>query len=521
MKSGQTQLWVRSLASLEAQPLPGTEGAQVSFWSADSRMLGFFVANQLKTIDASGGPVQTLCDAAGTSLVRDGAWNRDGVILFSPSATSSLWRVSANGGEATQLTTLDSSRKEGSHRHPSFLPDGRHYVYLNWPSNSIWLGSIDSKEATPLFPADSRAIYVAPGFLLFIRQNTLVARPFDAAALKVTGEAVPIAEHVRLTLANSSLGAFSASQNGVVAYRSGASATPTQLAWVDRAGRPVGPIGQVGLYRNPVLSPDGTNLAFEVATGRTSDIWLMELGRAVASRLTFDPANEIYPVWSPDGTRIAFASDRQGGAFNVYQKSSNGLGGDELLLKAEAESAPYDWSRDGRFIVFRHVAGVFSLGIVPLAGDRKPRVFEPSRSGSAVVQGQVSPDGRWLAYSSNESGRYETYVQSFPTPGGKWQISKDGGVHPRWRGDSKELFFWAADGRLMAVPIRGETALEAGAAMPLFLARMLGGPTTSLGLSQQYDVASGGQRFLLNVPTEEAAPSPIVVVLNWTALIKK
>ena len=282
--------------------------------------------------------------------------------------------------------------------------------------------------------------------------------------MTLTGETIPVAEQVPVNPTTSS-GAFSASANGVVAFRTGRS-VPTQLTWVDRAGRPLGPIGQPGAYRNPALSPDGSRLAVEMIEpgGMMSDVWLLELARGVASRFTFDPADDIYPVWSPDGTRIAFGSGRNGGAFNMYQKLSNGAGVDEVLLKADGvETAPYDWSRDGA-IVFRHnAASVFSLGLMASSGDRKVSVFQAGASGINKVQGQVSPDGRWLAYASNESGRYEVFVQSFPNAGGRWQISKDGAVHPRWRGDSKELFYYASDGRLMAVPIKGDTAIEAGA----------------------------------------------------------
>ena len=525
VRGGTGHLWVRPIGSLDAQPLPGTEGAvQSPFWSPDSRMLGFFVGGKLKTVDASGGPVQILSDAPGNGSDRGGTWNRDGVIVFNATVTGTgLSRVSANGGEPTPVTTLDASRKETAHRHPFFLPDGRHFVYFAVPSNTIRVGSLDSKETTPLFLADSRAVYAAPGYLLFIRQNTLLAQPFDAARLTLTGETIPFVEQVPANRVTSS-GAFSASANGVVAFRTGASATPTQLTWVDRAGRPLGPIGQPGVYRNPALSPDGSKLAVEMIepAGLTSDVWLLELARGVASRFTFDPADDIYPVWSPDGTRIAFGSGRNGGAFNMYQKLSNGAGADEILLKADGvETAPYDWSRDGAIVIRHNAAGVFSLGLMASSGDRKVSVFQAGASGINKVQGQVSPDGRWLAYASNESGRYEVFVQSFPNAGGKWQISKDGAVHPRWRGDSKELFYYAADGRLMAVPIKGDTALDVGAAVPLFTARMLGGPVVTLGLKQQYDVTRDGQRFLLNSLTEESAPSPITVVLNWTSALKK
>jgi Tol biopolymer transport system component len=524
VRGGVAQLWVRPIGSLDAQPLLGTDGAAASlFWSPDGRTLGFFANGKLKTVDALGGPVQSLCDAPGANSNRGGTCNRGGVIVFNPGGQGgALFRVSANGGEPAPVTTLDASRKETGHRHPFFLPDGRHFVYFAVPSNTIRVGSLDSKETTQLFPTDSRAEYAAPGYLLFIKQGTLVAQPFDAARLTLTGEIIQVAEQVAVNPTTSS-GAFSASANGVVAFRTGL-ATPTQLTWVDRAGRSLGSLGQPGSYRNPALSPDGSRLAVEMIepAGRTSDVWLLELARGVASRFTFDPADDIYPVWSPDGARIAFGSSRNGGAFNMYQKLSNGAGGDEVLLNADGvETAPYDWSRNGS-IVFRHNAsGVFSLGLMASPGDRKVTIFQAGASGVNKVQGQVSPDGRWLAYASNESGRYEVFVQSFLNAGGRWQISKDGAVHPRWRGDSKELFYYAPDSRLMAVPIKADTAIVAGAAVPLFAARMLGGPGVSLGLKQQYDVTRDGQRFLLNSLTEESAPSPITVVVNWTSALKK
>jgi len=515
-------LWVRSLDALEAQPLPGTEGVGLvlPFWSPDSRTLGFFAGGKLKTIDAAGGPVQSLCDAPNG---RGGAWNRDGVIVFAPNAVSGLFKVPAGGGQPTPVTTPDASRKEIAHRFPSFLPDGRHFLYFASPSNTIWLGSLDSKETTRLLQADSQAQYAAPGYVLFVRQGTLLAQPFDARRGTLTGDAVPIGEQLGPDANN--YAPFSVSDSGVLAYRTGALNTTTQLTRFDRTGKALGPVGQPGLYRNPVLSRDGTRLAVEAVDpqGRNQDIWLVELARGVMSRFTFDPGNDIYPVWSPDGSRIMFGSDREGGAFNLYQKLANGAGVDEPVFKSGAMGAPYDWSPDGRYIVFRTrtEAGSFSQSILPLFGDQKPR---PLLQSSMFTQttGQVSPNGRWIAYISNESGRYEVYVQSFPTlRGGKWQISKDGAIHPRWRGDAKELFYYAADGRLMAVAIKSDTAVEVGTAVPLFEARMLNGPNTAVGFRQQYDVTRDGQRFLINVPLEDAAPSPITVVVNWTASLKK
>lgn len=257
-------------------------------------------------------------------------------------------------------------------------------------------------------------------------------------------------------------------------------------------------------------------------TGRSVDIWVVELARGIMSRLTFDSRNDTYPIWSPDGKWIMFASDREGnGGWSLYQKLASGAGGDELVRKSALDDRPYSSSPDGRFIVYRTLAGGSALGVLPLFGDRQP--LTPPPGGFGTRHGQVAPNGRWMAYGSTESGRYEVYVRNFPTPGGKWQISKDGALTPRWRGDGKELFYYAAYGQLMAVPIKdGETALEVGTAVPLFTPRVLNGPTTPNGFRAQYDVTRDGQRFLLNVPIEqEPAPPLITGVVNWAAGLKK
>ena len=295
------------------------------------------------------------------------------------------------------------------------------------------------------------------------------------------------------------------------------------MTWVDRGGNALGSVGQPGPYRNPELSPDGTRVAVNAvdAQGGTQDLWLVEMARGVTSRFTFDPGNDIYPVWSPDGSRIVFGSDREGGVYHLYQKRADGVGIEEPFVKSNQNMLPHSWSPDGRFLAYRTpVNGRSQIGILPLVGEQTLRWFDAVAVHS--VHGQVSPDGRWLAYNTDESGRFEVYVQSFPAPGGgKWQISKDGGWFPRWRRDGRELFYYANDERLMAVPIRSATKLDVGAAVPLFEARLLNGPTNAAGSRHQYDVAPDGQRFLLNVPLEDADASSITVVLNWTAGLKK
>jgi eukaryotic-like serine/threonine-protein kinase len=517
---GNSLLWVRALNTLEARPLAATAGAALPFWSPDSEAIGFFSGAQLYTIGVDGGSLLSVC--SGVNNGRGGTWNVDGEIVFAATSngTTGLFKVSAAGGQPTLIAKVDNSRGDLSYRYPAFLPDGRRFLFLAFPSNAIWLGSLDSNETTRLFDVDSQVEYASPGYLLFRRQGRLVAQPFDVSGAKLTGAAVPIAEGLA-TDANG-YAAFSVSENGVLAYRTGAGEPVTQLSWFDRSGTRVGIVASPAQHRDPVLSPDDTRLAVEITDpqSRTQDIWIVDLKRDVTSRLTFDPANDIYPVWSPDGRQIVFSSDRGNGVFNLYQKRADGVGNDEAVVKSTQDMVPYSWSPDGSALVYRTRPGVINLGILPLVGDRKPYLFDPSK----VTQGtgQVSPNGRWLAYHSIESGRYEVYVQSFPTRGaGKWQVSKDGAANARWRGDGRELFYYALDGQLMAAPITGATTVEVAAPIALFPARMLNGPTPVYPFRQQYDVTRDGQRFLLNVPVEEAASLPITVMINWTATLKK
>ena len=514
LRAGQALLWVRDMDALEARPLAGTESPAGSyFWSPDSRTIGFFAGGKLKTIDASGGPVQTLCNAPGSL---GGTWNSDGVIVF---AGGGLFRVPAAGGQPIPLTKPDATRGETSHRLPFFLPDGRHFLFAAAPTNTVWVGSLDKSEPTKVMTADSQARY-SSGYLLFVRQGTLMAQPFDTKRLTPVGDATPIVEQV--LQAQPGYAAFSASDSGSLAYRQGAANPLTRLTWFDRAGKPLGTGSEQGRYRNPVLSPDGTRAAVQVVdpAGQNEDIWLLELSRGVMSRFTFDSHNDTYPIWSPDGKWIMYGSDReQNGGWNLYQKLASGAGEEELVRKSTLDERPHSWSPDGRYVVFRTYNPTSTLGVLPLFGDRKPLRLPPGTYGTGL--GQVSPDGRWIAYGGQETGRYEVYVRGFPTAGGKWQISKDGAVSPRWRGDSKELFYYAFDGRLMTVSIGGDKELQYGTPTPLFTARMLNGPAAPVNFRAQYDVTRDGQRFLLNVPAEDQAPPSITVVVNWPALLKK
>jgi Tol biopolymer transport system component len=501
VRGGSSLIWVRSLDSLEAQPLPGTESATYPFWSPDSRRIGFFAAHTLKTVDVAGGPVYSVCESPAFPL--GGTWGRQDVIVF---AAGSLFSVPAQGGSPSPLPA-----GEGRVRSPAFLPDGRRFLYWTTPHKIVWMGSLDSSQYVPLLNADSPAIY-ASGSLLFVRQGTLIAQPFDAARGKPTGVAAPVAEQVMTNLYHSA--AFSASDTGTLVYRTGTLAVPTQLTWVDRHGKPLRTVGRPGPYRNPALSPDGTRVALEVTDldRRTQDVWVMDLGRDAAARLTFDVHNEIFPVWSPDGAWIMYGSDRDG-VFNLYQRRANGTGEEELVLRSPLDMVPNSWAPDGGAVVYRTIGQNISLGILPLVGPRTPRSFLPTTQ--SVTTGMVSPDGRWLAYHSFEGTR-QVYVQGFPAPeGGKWQISKDGGTHARWRADGREIFYYGLDGRLMAVPIVPGAAIEWSPPVPLFQTPLLNGTTTSYGYRQQYDVAPDGRALLLNLPVEDDSPTAITVVVNW------
>ena len=518
VREGNVSLWLRDLDSLEARALPGAENAVYPFWSPDSRTIGFSVGGELKTIDVSGGPVRTLCAAPGG---RGAAWNREGVIVFSSAALPGLYSVPAAGGQPVQVTAAEGDVSQGSYRFPWFLPDGRRFLFTAFPGGGIRLGSLDSTGSTKVLDAESQAQFVPEGYLLFVRQGTLLAQPFDAGSATPAGEAVPLVEQV--VVDGNSYALFSAAENGTLASRAGGAADLAQLTWFDRSGKAVGAAGPPGRYRNPVLSPDRARVAMEVVGEANSnrDIWLLELARGVMSRFTFDPRDDVNPVWAPDGSRIVFGSDREGGVFSLYQKPSSGAAAEDLLFKSTVENAvPYSWSPDGRFILHRYMnGGAFNIGVLPLEGDRKARLFLPVPFNQTMPQ--VSPDGRWIAYHSNESGRYEVFVQTFPTSAGKWQVSKDGGYYPKWRGDGREIFYFAADGQLMAVPVAAGAALEVGSAVPLFRAEMLNGPTSAVGFRAQYDVTPDGQRFLLNVPVAEAQRPSITVVLNWAAALRE
>jgi Tol biopolymer transport system component len=524
-----TRLWVRSLDTLEARPLAGTDGVNQNtfFWSPDSRFLGFVQADKLRKIDVSGGPPQTVCDVRS---YRGGGWGPGGVIAFGV-AGSGLLRVSEAGGQAYPLTKLDTSRGEIFHTTPSFLPDARHFLYFRQGTpeiRGIYIGSMDLKPEQQsekrLLAADGIGVYAPSadrrtGYLLFLRDRSLMAQPFDAGRMELSGDAFPIAEAVGNNFQNSW---FSASATGVLAYRTGTGAIggAGQLIWFDRSGKNLGAAGEPGVYQAVTLSPDGTRAAVMKLESSTYAISLHEFARAITTRLTFDPADDRLPVWSPDGKRIAFTSLR-GGLANLYQKPSNGAGNEEILFQSNDNKQLQDWSQDGRFLIYSQPrsGGDPDLWVLPVEGDKRPVAYVKS-----ATEGRFSPDTRFVAYSSNVSGKNEIYVQTFPdAAGGKWMVSKGGGGHPRWRRDGRELFYVSPELQMMAVDVGPSPTFHADIPKALFRAPIRGGQGDS-GVTR-YDVAANGQRFLINAVGIEANPeekaSPITVVLNWQAGLKK
>ncbi|MDQ2979727.1 MAG: protein kinase [Acidobacteriota bacterium] len=508
--SGMSRIWVRALNALAAQPLAGTEGTTRPFWSPDSRFLGFFAEGKLKKITVSGGPAQKICDAPSGA---DGSWSPEGVILFDGTANDPIFRVSAAGGTPVVAVKPEASRKEAEVGWPEFLPDGRHFLYMaigqKAEDNAYRIGSLDSKESRTIAPAQTLVTYAPPGYLLFVRGKTLVAQPFDAKAGKTMGEPTPLAE--RIGTGPVGLARFSVARDGTLVYRTGESGD--RLLWVDRSGHDIETIGDPGEYHNPAFSPGGDRLAFDLTDPHSGkqDVWVRDLKRGVSSRFTFGAVDAFAPLWSPDGRLIVFTQARDQ-AVGLFEKAADGQGEEKLLFKSDELKVACDWSRDGRYIAFmsRGKETSWDLWALPTFGDRKPVAFLKTQFAERLPV--FSPDGRFLAYDSNESGRPEVYVQSFPGPGGKWQISTSGGVEPRWRADGKELYYRAPDQRLMAVEIQAGSGFTAGVPQPLFLGRFEPGIARN-----RYLPTADGRRFLTVAPLGREFLTPTTVVLNWFA----
>jgi Tol biopolymer transport system component len=519
------QLWVRSMDALESRVLPGTEGASFPFWSPDGQRLGFFAQGKLKTIALAGGPPQSLCDAISG---RGGSWSRDGTILFSASSVSPILRTSSNGGSPVPVTTVPAGVNEG-HRYPSFLPDGRRFLFNVGTSRAdaagVYVGSLDGGELVRLVPDSTNALYAARpggrGLLVFRRGVTLVAQRFDPDRLETEGDVFPVAEGVPLGSDLNTFGAFTVSDDGTLAYRTGG-AVRRELVWVDRSGTRLDTATNPAEIQNPYsVSPDGKTLAMRIAPALATigEVWLQDLTRGVLSRFTFRGALVRNPVWSPDGTRVAISGANVGGySYDIFQKPVTGSENEESLLHSGQSLSATDWSADGRFIVYTMQGGqtAFDLWLLPLTGERKPVVY--LQTPFTEDDGQFYPDARdeqrWMAYQSNESGREQIYVQAIPAPGAKYQISTEGGTVPRWRRDGRELFYISADQRLVAVPISAGSGLQVGKPQPLFANAAM----------NSFVPSKSGDRFLINVPAsgeQVVTPPPIIVVTDWTATMAR
>jgi Tol biopolymer transport system component len=531
---GRRMLWLHSLDSLTAYPMPGTEEAvYLPFWSPDGRFIAFGATDRLKKLDVSGGPPQVLAEAPG--LILGGTWNRDGVILFGLNA-GALFRVSQSGGTTSRLPAPDDSKGEIGFLRPSFLPDGRHYIYFARTRNTgdagIWIASLDGTERRRLVTSAQAGAYAPPapgeryGHLLYLRGGTLMAHPMDPHRYVLTGEPVTVADQVGSYLA---MPYFSVSANGVLAYRAGPSGGESrELVWFDRTGKRLGTVGAPGQYSGGVsLSPDGRTIAVERRDVGNIDIWLIDIARGVPTRFTFDSANDRDPVWSPDGSRVAFQSERDGGR-QLYVKQANGSGKEQLLLRTGIQAAPNSWSPDGSQLLFDSFdsAGMRSFDLWTLTlSQQQGATTQPApylQSEFTDLMGQFSPDGRWVAYTSSESGggRRDVYVQSFPPGNGKFQIStSDGGSQPRWSRDGKQIFYIAPGSKLMAADVKLSPRFEVGVPRALFDT----GVSSSLTDTHfRYDVAPDGRFLIATTWTAAVKPaSGLTVVLNWQAGVGK
>ena len=498
-----------------AQPLALTDGASLPFWSPDSQSVGFFGQGKLKTVDIATGQIRTLADAG---AARGGTWNRDDIILFAPRAGTGLYRISAAGGQSTPVK-IDTERTW----FPSFLPDGRHFLFFSPApsqpeSTGVFVASLDSTTAERLVTTRSRAVH-APGYLLFWREGALLAQAFDETTLEVRGNPVTVANAVGLNpLTNQGL--FSVSDSGTLVFFAGA-VGESELVWVDRAGRRIGNPGPKGVFNSLSLSPDATSVVYDQAEprNRTFDLWRLDFARGIPSRLTFHPSHDIFPLWSPDGTRIAFSSLREPPP-QLYELNANSAGTEKLLLKTNFPKTPSAWSSDGRLLFYDSINPQTGGDIWALPVVGKPEPYPVVHTAADEHYGTLSPDGRWLAYISNETGAYEVYVESFPATGFKRQVSTQGGFEPHWRRDGKELFYLAPNQTLMAVGVKSNpTTLEVSPPKALFATRVKWMEIQAV--AHHYAAAPDGQRFLISSATDEARSVPVTIVLNWSAALKK
>ena len=513
-----SQVWLRPLGSDDSRPVPGTEGASFAFWSPDGRSLGFFANRKLKRIDPAGGSAETICDI--TDEGRGGTWNREGVIVFSPGRNTGLWRVRASGGNPEPLTRPDAARGDASHRWPFFLPDGRHLLYVAMPNTgpktALFYASVDGKENRLLLEDASNTVF-AKGHLLFVRKGKLFAQPFDPASGRLSASPAGIAEGIGVGF-GVTRAMFSSSENGDLVYISRPLLERSTLEWIDRSGKRLAGTGETQDWYDPAISPDGTRLAVGIGDERAEqgNLWILDLSKGTRTRLTFGPGSAWSPIWSSDSSRIAYVRQAEQGKPGIYAKSASGAGAEEELVAPGALGDLGDlwisyWSSDGKPLIltlFSTKKGNYGIWTVALSGDRRaqPLIETPADE----TNPSVSPDGRWIAYDSRESGRDEIYVQAFSGSGSKFQISTAGGQWPAWRQDGKELFFLSLDNRLMSVPVQTTPSFESGT--PVAFSDPL--------KVDHFAMMPDGARFLVQFPLPEPIARSARLILNWPAELK-
>ena len=505
-----SQLWLRPLDSITARQLPGTDGAYNAFWSPDSQWIAFFSGGKLKKISVEGGTPLVICNGPAG---RGGSWGPDGTILFVPGFGIPVYSVPATGGTPSPVTQLDKSLPELTHRWPVFLPDGKHFLFFSRGSqNATYLGTLGSTERKLILKNDSNAIYVPPGYLLFVRNGDLMAQPFDTQRMELSGTALPIAENVP-TEGITQHGLFSASNNGIVSTQPKFGKL-LQPVWVDRSGKVLEVLGEPEMYVDIAVAPDGQKTAFVITDPQDGswNTWILDLRGHQKTRLTFESSVGYYPVWSPDGNEIIFGTNRLGVA-KIFSIPASGLGQAKLFLPSDDSDIPSSWSRDGRYIAFlRNPIGdqdKRSLWILPTFGDKKPyRLIE---SIGTVGEAVFSPDGKWLAYHSNETGHQEVYVVPFPEANRKIPVSSGGGSTPRWAPNGRELYYLGSDGTLMSASIQvAKDGLQVSNTQPLFkTSRML------------FDISPDGKRFLVYEEAPDQPTSAITLITNWSNALQK
>jgi serine/threonine protein kinase len=511
---GPDLLWVRSLGSDDARPLAGTEGAEGPFFSPDGRSLGFFARGALKRVDVAGGPVVQLANGLDP---RGGTWNRDGVILFTAASTGPVSRIAADGGIPEPVTTIDTTLSEATHRYPYFLPDGRHFLFLARRAGAgagekptIYAGELGSSQRIPVIEVASNVVY-ASGYVLYVRGGVLVAQRFDAEKLAVTGPAVPLVDNARMD-ERFSRGVFAASANGVLVCMTGSEQTRTQLRWLDHTGKRMSDVGEPADYTyggTPHIAPDGRSVALPIANRDrgTSDVWMVDLASGRRRKLTVDTDDHPAAIWAPDGRSVIVSSPDVGGLDLV---AIDGTRTEKIL----AAAADFQWPLSAwRHYVLYTPGAASAIGsdihVLTRNGDH-PKISAFVATPAAEFHAQFSPDGRLVAYTSEETGRSEVFVAAFPQPGGRWQVSQDGGSEPRWSGDGRELFYMDRNNYLLAVEVESSTAgFQAGASRQLFRFHGAGG-------FWRYDVTPDGQRFLVTAPLEEDLASPVTLITDWT-----